>query len=561
MTDDPRLPALPDIHGHAKGEHKPFAEERPIPYSARLMFLWFFHAARRGAPRFMMVTDHVNYLTFEDPAAVNLVRRALRLAQAGDIYGAAETAGVEIAQATTVSEALRAGMRFTIGAEVDNDPRSRPDAANVVEAMRPDGIVRSIHFLPVRPEGYPEDFLWPFDNPEFIAQYDIVGVERTWELYIQTLIEAISTQPTHIVGHLYVPGKFGHWPDDAVLDRYEDDVLAACAERNIAIELNSRIFYRSNDTALKAKHLELYARLLRKAKERDVGIALGSDAHSPRDQGRGFDILLPLLDEAEINEIVFPINGQHARVALRVDRIRRPAKPAPEAPVADESEPVPVFPAGAVTEQPAPAAPQPAAPPEHAPEPVRPPESAPAGDAPAADATAEPQQAEAPAAPPPVHKPIKAKPKAVKAMPAPEPEPVAAETHAAEDAAAEDATAEAPVAAAAAVVKPAKASSKTKAKPKAVAVAAPKTKAKPAAAAAAKVQAPAKSAAATSKSTTAAKKSAAPVKPVAKPKPAPKAAAKPAKTKAAAKPPAKRATPAAGATKKPAKTKAAEPTH
>ena len=28
---DPRIAALPDIHGHAKGEHKPFAEERPIP--------------------------------------------------------------------------------------------------------------------------------------------------------------------------------------------------------------------------------------------------------------------------------------------------------------------------------------------------------------------------------------------------------------------------------------------------------------------------------------------------------------------------------------------------
>ena len=45
----------------------------------------------------MMVADHINYLTFEDPAAVNLVRRALKLAAAGDLYGAAETAGVDLA--------------------------------------------------------------------------------------------------------------------------------------------------------------------------------------------------------------------------------------------------------------------------------------------------------------------------------------------------------------------------------------------------------------------------------------------------------------------------------
>ena len=69
MTDDPRIAAVPDIHGHAKGEHKIFIDERPIPYTARMLFLWFYHACRRGAPRFLMVADHVNYLTFEDPAA------------------------------------------------------------------------------------------------------------------------------------------------------------------------------------------------------------------------------------------------------------------------------------------------------------------------------------------------------------------------------------------------------------------------------------------------------------------------------------------------------------
>ena len=127
MTDDPRIAALPDIHGHAKGEHKTYIDERPIPYTARMLFLWFFHACRRGAPRFMMVADHINYLTFEDPAAVNLVRRALKLAQAGDLYGAAETAGVDVNHAAVVGEGLRRGMRYSIGAEVDNDPRSRPD--------------------------------------------------------------------------------------------------------------------------------------------------------------------------------------------------------------------------------------------------------------------------------------------------------------------------------------------------------------------------------------------------------------------------------------------------
>lgn len=341
---DTRLPAIPDIHGHAKGEHKPYAEERPIPYSARLIFLWFYHAALRRSPRFVMVTDHVNYLTFEDPAAVSLVRRALKLALAGDLYGASETANVEINHALVVSDAMRAGMRFSIGAEVDNDPRSRPDAQNVVDAMRPDGIIRSVHFLPITHPETGEEWMWPFDNPEFTSYFERVGVEETWRRYTDLMVEVVKTLPGDILGHLHVPGKFGHWPEESTLEAYEDRILDACAERGMAVEINARVFYRSSDPSVHARHIELYRRLLRKCVERDLPIAIGSDAHSPKDQGRGIDLILPLLDEREINEIVFPVNGVLARVLLRADRplksrpsvVSQPARPAalPERPAA-----------------------------------------------------------------------------------------------------------------------------------------------------------------------------------------------------------------------------------
>ena len=319
MTDDPRIAALPDIHGHAKGEHKPFAEERPIPYTARMLFLWFFHACRRGAPRFMMVADHVNYLTFEDPAATNLVRRALKLAQAGDLYGAAETAGVELHHAAAVSEGLRRGMRCSIGAEVDNDPRNRPDAQNIVDAMRPDGMIRAVHFIPITHPQHGDNWMWAFDNAEFKELFDVVGTEQTWEIYVSTLLEALEKLPGHIVAHFYGPAKFGHWPDDAKLEEYEDRLVAACAERALAIEINSRFFYRyfADDEVQRDKYRAVNLRLLRKAKAAGVAIAVGSGAHSPKDQSGAFEAVLALLDEAEINEIAFPIAGRLAHVALR----------------------------------------------------------------------------------------------------------------------------------------------------------------------------------------------------------------------------------------------------
>ena len=342
MTDDPRIAALPDIHGHAKGEHKPFAEERPIPYTARMLFLWFFHACRRGSPRFVMVADHMNYLTFEDPAAVNLVRRALKLAQAGDLYGAAETAGVELGHAAAVCDGLRKGMRYSIGAEIDNDPRCRPDAQNIVDAMRPDGMIRSIHFLPITHPQHGENWMWAFDNPEFRDLYEVVGTERVWQIYMDTLIEAIDKLPGHIVGHFYVPAKFGHWPEDATLEAYEDRLLAACAERGLAVEINSRFFYKhyAGDDEQLARYRAAHLRLLRKAGEKGVMIAVGSDAHSPKDQGAGFDEVLALLDEANINEIAFPINGRLARVALRAtEELRRQAAALAAAPAAPQTAP------------------------------------------------------------------------------------------------------------------------------------------------------------------------------------------------------------------------------
>jgi HisJ family histidinol phosphate phosphatase len=319
-SSDPRIAVIPDVHGHAKGEHRPYTEERPIAYSARMLFLWFYHACRRGWPRFLMVADHANYLTFEDPGAVNTVRRSLKLAQAGDLLGAAETAGVDIAHAAIVSEALRRGMRFSIGAEIDNDPRARPDAQNIIDAMRPDGIIRSVHFVPIQHPEKGADWLWPFDNVEFSALYDVVGTEKLWELYMAKLLDDLEKLPGHIVGHFYVPATLGRWPVQKRLEEHEDRMLDVAHRRGLAVEINTRFLYRDHPEDRKKKYLDANARLIRKAKARGVGIAIGSDAHSPKDQGNAFDIVLKMLDDARVNEIVFPVAGRLARVALRATR-------------------------------------------------------------------------------------------------------------------------------------------------------------------------------------------------------------------------------------------------
>ena len=109
-------------------------------------------------------------------------------------------------------------------------------------------------------------------------------------------------------------------PSQKRLEEYEDRLLTVCHSRGLAIEVNTRFLYRDNPADLKKKYLEANARLIRKAKALGVGIAIGSDAHSPKDQGNGFDVALKMLDDAKVNEIVFPVGGRLARVALRATR-------------------------------------------------------------------------------------------------------------------------------------------------------------------------------------------------------------------------------------------------
>lgn len=267
-----------------------------------------------------MVADHVNYLTFEDPGAVSTVRRALKLAHAGDLHGAAETAGVDVAHSAIVSEGLRRGMRFSIGAEVDNDPRARPDAQNIVDAMRPDGIIRTVHFVNIAHPEKGADWPWPFDNEEFAHLHDVVGIDKLWELYSAKLFDDIEKLPVHVVGHFYGPAVSGRWPAQKTLEGYEDRLMEICHRRGLAVEINTRMLYRADSEEFRKKYRDANARLIRKAKARGVGIAVGSDAHSPKDQGNGFDVVLGLLDDAKVNEIVFPVGGRLARVALRATR-------------------------------------------------------------------------------------------------------------------------------------------------------------------------------------------------------------------------------------------------
>jgi HisJ family histidinol phosphate phosphatase len=284
-----------DVHGHAKGEHVAFAQERPIPYTARTIFSWFYRGTCNSRLRALVLTDHSNLATPQDPKAIATARRALSLASAGDVAGAARTADIPVAVASTVSRAMRGGLRCLIGVEADNDPRDAETAAEILTQWWPECVVRSVHFLEFEhPEG--GSWLWPFDNPEFSTFYECYGARATWRRYVETLLREIDGRRTDVVGHFYVPATFGHWPPLSELEEHEDRVIDACVRQSLAIEFNTRALYRGPAENV-AMYLAHYRRLLRKSAQASVPVALGSDAHSPADQTNGFDLAMNVIAE------------------------------------------------------------------------------------------------------------------------------------------------------------------------------------------------------------------------------------------------------------------------
>jgi HisJ family histidinol phosphate phosphatase len=282
-----------DVHGHAKGEHVAFAQERPIPYTADAIFSWFCRAAGTGRVRTLVLTDHSNLATPQDPDAIARARQALALAAAGDAAGAAQTADVPFEEAATLSGAMRSGLRCLIGVEADNDPRDAQAAAEILSQWSPACVIRSVHFLELEhPDG--GAWLWPFDNPEFSSFYECYATGTLWRCYVDTLLRQIGELRTDVVGHFYVPAKFGHWPKLRELEEHEDRLIDACARRCIAIEFNTRALYRGRGEN-RETYLTHYRRLLRKSARAGVPIALGSDAHCPADQTNGFDLAMDVI--------------------------------------------------------------------------------------------------------------------------------------------------------------------------------------------------------------------------------------------------------------------------
>lgn len=149
-----------------------------------------------------------------------------------------------------------------------------------------DLVIGSIHYI--------RD--WGFDNPAERKIWDSVDVTQTWRDYFALVGKLADTRLFDVVAHLDLPKKFGYRPSDKAVKEMAQPALDRIAAVGMGIELNT--------SGLRRPVKEIYPSpfLLDLAREREIPICFGSDAHSPRDVGYAFDQALKLARDVGYKE-------------------------------------------------------------------------------------------------------------------------------------------------------------------------------------------------------------------------------------------------------------------
>jgi histidinol-phosphatase (PHP family) len=123
---------------------------------------------------------------------------------------------------------------------------------------------------------------WAFDNPAARKGWDRIKRIDAWSRYFDLVARMARTRMYDVAAHLDLPKKFEHRIPDADIRRLAAPALDEIAAAGMSIEVNTG--------GLRRPVREIYpsTMLLELARERDIPVCFGSDAHTAADVGADF---------------------------------------------------------------------------------------------------------------------------------------------------------------------------------------------------------------------------------------------------------------------------------
>jgi histidinol-phosphatase (PHP family) len=174
------------------------------------------------------------------------------------------------------------------GVEADYYPAGVGFLRDWLPAQKFDLVLGAVHYIGG----------WGFDNPTALRAWESVDVTGAWREYFRLLGELAATRLFDVVAHLDLPKKFGHRPKDREVIEMAQPVLDRIAAAGMGLEIST--------SGLRKAVKEIYPSpfLLALARERQIPICFGSDAHRPEDVAFAFDQALALARAAGYTQML-----------------------------------------------------------------------------------------------------------------------------------------------------------------------------------------------------------------------------------------------------------------
>ncbi len=173
------------------------------------------------------------------------------------------------------------GISVLFGLEADYYRGCERFLAPFLEQHPFDLILGSVHFIDYWAKDRAKRALSGRQDPEVI-----------WKDYFALIGELARTGLYDVVGHFDLPKRYTRQMTEAELGDLALPALDAVAEAGMAIEINTSGWTHSVDESYPSLPI------LRWARERDIGLVFGSDAHSADRVGDGFERAMKLAIEA-----------------------------------------------------------------------------------------------------------------------------------------------------------------------------------------------------------------------------------------------------------------------
>lgn len=180
---------------------------------------------------------------------------------------------------TTLSEKYRDRITIKRGLEAEHLPGSEEWVNKFIAENDFDFVIGSVHFLG----------RFEANKPLFHKDYDGEEIEDLYIEYFDTVKASAESGMFNIIGHCDLIKKFGFRTSNA-MNKAMRTALEAIKKNNLCIEINT--------SGLRKPEKETYPSetILKIAKELQIPLTLGSDAHKPHDVGKDFDIALAFIE-------------------------------------------------------------------------------------------------------------------------------------------------------------------------------------------------------------------------------------------------------------------------